>query len=453
MRTNVCLAWWALLTLTALPLAAQSLKPTDFARGIRLNVTDDEPIHVAVLPEEVYETATRADLGDVRVFNGDGEEVPHAIHRGEPDSDQSTMTRSLPLFPVYGRAGVGTVDLGVQVTRTSSGTLVRVDQERSTQPVRAYLVDASELAQPIRQLTLHWPDTTSYFVTSVVAETSADLKTWTRWGDPVTVAHLRHGDHVLSRNELVLPPRDADYIRLSWSDRDAPPLPERVEATLTAHRETEREWARFEGREIEDGVYMFDQQGVLPADRIGFELPNLGALARAELESAGTPEGPWHSRYRGLVYRLRIDGYEIATPPISTSPEADRFWRLRVDPAGGGLGQGTPVIMLGWTPERLLFIPRGAPPYTLAFGAAGVEPAGFSSEELLRPLSRRQEDVLAARPANLGPVFELGGAERLSMHRAPWGRIVLWGVLVLGVALLLTMTVRLIRQVNGEREA
>lgn len=442
--------------LIATRTAAQSLAPEDFAYGMRLAVEDSVPVQGVVLPLPVYQAVTRADLGDVRVFNAGGEEVPHAVYRSAPPA-QTPAPRSLPFFPLRGRPNQDIGDLSVQVRSTPSGALVQVEQRTGrtdAQPTRAYLVDATDLDEPIQELTFAWADTAADFITNVVAETSDDLTTWQRWGEPATLARLRYSGSTLRRDAMPLPPRRARYLRLTWPAADAPPALATLRVTPATALEAEREWARLDASVPEPNRYLFDQQGVLPADRARLDLPQSNTLARVELASADDPDGPWTPRFAGLVYRLQVQGHELTSPPIALPRVADRYWRLEVDPAGGGIGQAAPVLALGWVPERLLFIPRGDGPYTLAYGSAGARPSGFDPDELLRLLPDRRDGLLQAQTAEMGEIVELGGPARLEASAdIPWQRLLLWSVLVLGVAMLALMAVRLLRQIDRDRRA
>ena len=69
-----------------------------------------------------------------------------------------------------------------------------------------------------------------------------------------------------------------------------------------------------------------------------------------------------------LVYRLRQSGSEIASPDIqvgASGTTAERWWMIRIDQRGGGLGSGTPVLNVGWVPHQLVFAARGAAPRPL----------------------------------------------------------------------------------------
>ncbi|MET0733927.1 MAG: DUF3999 family protein, partial [Casimicrobiaceae bacterium] len=62
-----------------LALAAQAQSPADFAWRLPLSTTRDGAFFRVDVPPSLYEGAVRADLGDVRVFNGEGAAVPLAF--------------------------------------------------------------------------------------------------------------------------------------------------------------------------------------------------------------------------------------------------------------------------------------------------------------------------------------------------------------------------------------
>ena len=76
----------------------QTLSSHDFAYGIPLEVDGDGAIYSLPLPQEVYRYTTRKDLGDVRIFNGYGEVVPHMLQPGK-------SYQEVPREPDHGRIG------------------------------------------------------------------------------------------------------------------------------------------------------------------------------------------------------------------------------------------------------------------------------------------------------------------------------------------------------------
>ena len=433
------------------PVWAQSLSPDAFASGFVLTPQAEHPVHVALVPSALYRISTRADLGDVRVFNAAGEVVPHALYRDAVLGVTRADTVRLPHFPLRGSA-TDLNRLRVQVERTPAGTLVQVREPPASAPLRAYLLDASGLDRPVETLHLDWPDTANSFVTDVQVEVSDDLGQWKPL-TTATVAALRYAGDTLVRNAITLPTgTTAPYLRLRWAGAGFPEL-DVATARTTARIEPDRQWTALSAITPEPHVYQYDTGGVLPIDRLAVQLPQTGTLARTTVASSDAPDGPWQTRWQGLLYRLRIDGYDLSTPPLVVSQTADRHWRFTVDPSGGGVGGVAPLLEAGWTPERLLFVPRGDGPYTLAVGRAHTEPAGFAPSDILSLLPGDARDRLLAPTVEVGEAVELGGPTRLvAAPDRPWGRYAVWAVLVLGVVVLAVLAVRLLRQIDNDRQ-
>jgi hypothetical protein len=299
----------------------------------------------------------------------------------------------------------------------------------------------------LNALTFEWDAGAPGFLADVRVESSEDLRSWSTWGREAVLARLTFGGDLLERNEIALPPRRVRYVRVSWTSGDAPPVPVRVSATpATQPGEPEAVWSVAEATRTDDAVH-FATGGFFPVEQIRVLLPEMNTLARAVIESSASEDGPWTTRFDGLIYRLDVDGREVASAPARFASTSDSYWRLRVDPAGGGVGRQSPRLEFGWVPERLLFVARGNGPFMLAFGAAGIAPSRFHAAELLRLEGPEPLSLSSERLAATGPAFDRGGAARLQpVREILWSHWLLWGVLVLGVALLAVFALRLIRQ-------
>ncbi|HEX2933303.1 MAG TPA: DUF3999 family protein, partial [Candidatus Binatia bacterium] len=54
-------------------------RPDDFAYGMTIHADGQEALYEIDIPPAVYRGVSRSDLGDIRIFNGQGEVVPHAL--------------------------------------------------------------------------------------------------------------------------------------------------------------------------------------------------------------------------------------------------------------------------------------------------------------------------------------------------------------------------------------
>ena len=104
--------WLAAIILTGYTLAAHA-GPADFAHG-RVIVVGEELVQRARLPQDVYEWVVRDDLGDLRVFNREAEQVPYALRRPATTSAHSDW-QDLPIFTLPVASTVSTAGTEVNI--------------------------------------------------------------------------------------------------------------------------------------------------------------------------------------------------------------------------------------------------------------------------------------------------------------------------------------------------
>jgi len=226
-----------------------------------------------------------------------------------------------------------------------------------------------------------------------------------------------------------------------------------------------RQWETVSGRLVADktGDYAFDMQGVFPADRVRFELPQANTVVQVELFSRARNDAPWRPVTRGTAYRLRRDGAEVSSPDFAMSENADRYWLLRVDQKGGGLGTGEPKLLLGWVPNEIVWVARGNPPFTLAYGSRDAKPSAYTIESLIpgyrrdadldaKLASTEQSSAASVKAVEADAPAVLGGQRALE-ERIDVKRWTLWAALVLGVALLGWMAWRLLKQMDKAKSS
>lgn len=446
-----------------------ALQASDFAYGYMLEVDGDGAVYGLSVPEDVYRNVTRADLGDVRVFNSEGRVVPMALRR-EPDAVTLVPeTINLPLFPLYTQDGQSDGAMALHITTDMQGAIIDINgppREASTH-VAAYLLDASQLKRPVHRLRLHWSDAPASFVTEVTVEGSDDLSHWHTVIGKVTLASLAFNARQLRRDEIILPAGKAKYLRIQWPAGRQGVVLDTVSAELSTPRlEPARQWLRIRGKPAAtpdkasasrgDGSdragtqYLFDSGGYFPVDRVQVVLPQRNALVNLILFSRAAADQPWRVRFSGVVYQFSVEGAELGNPVISIPRVSDRYWRVQLDSPAPWSEQQTPVLLLGWRPEQLLFVASGESPFRLAYGGVGVAPDRAGAHALLRILARDgHDDIIKA--AQAGGRIELGGAQRLQGPGAPWPwrQWLLWAILVLGTLAVGWMAWRLFRQLDA----
>jgi hypothetical protein len=129
-------------------IPADSPRPDDFAFGYQLTVDKYGSLYKITLPEDIYQNATRSDLGDLRVFNNHGEAVPHELQSRQSVRAKATEYISLPFFPVFNPKGKSDAPLSMNFKTNAAGAIIMVtgktDADEDSK-IGAYLIDASHI--------------------------------------------------------------------------------------------------------------------------------------------------------------------------------------------------------------------------------------------------------------------------------------------------------------------
>ena len=430
--------------------------PTDFAYGQTVIAPEPANAYRIALPLEVYRFSVRSDLADVRVFNERGAVVPYSLQRPHLETLQTLPAVKLPLFPLTGEKGASAA--AIRVTIESGHGAVNVETQAAgegRQAIASYILDARAVDRPLAALTLDWPVDAAEFAGRLRIETSDDLSSWSLVLSGAAIANLGAGANRLIERRIEFAPAHAKYWRLTWADRSAPfaltgaqgePAQDRVElarATLMLSALVEPQ---------APGEFAFDTAAQVPVDRVAIELPEANTVVQAEILSRDQPAHAWRVVTRRGFYRLTSANTEIASGWVAIATNTDRYWLVRIDRTGAGIGTGAPRLTLGWVPHELVFLARGAGPFQLAYGSSSAASGGVAVDSILPGLAAGGDATYRVKvvAATLGPQVSLGGeARRLPAPPPfPWRLIALWTSLALGVVVLGFMAFRLSREAN-----
>lgn len=433
------------------------LTPQDFAYG-RTVITSaaDASAYRLQLPEDIYAKLTRADYGDIRVFNAGGEPVPAELRLVTETNGAAPPFMPLPLFPLRGDAARAIEAVRVKIESGGAAVdLATVAQSASPAPITSYILDGRALKTDLSRLRVSWPDTPTAFAGTLLVEASDDLNSWRSIASG-SIANLTAGTSRLIENEIELPDTRARYFRLVWLGASAPFVIESVSvraaiARVSAPRNTTRVQGQpafdDEGKSL-DATWDYDLGARLPIDRVNFELPERNTVARVALAVRATLDAPWRELGSFAVYRLSGEGGNEQRNAAHNLPlNHFRYLRLRSADDANGLGKNIPTLEAGWVSHELRFVARGTAPFKIAYGSAIAPRADTALDGLIPGLGK----TVKVQDATVGAIETLGGDTRLQPPEPafPWKTVLLWGVLVLGVGLLGWMAVRLGREVKA----
>jgi hypothetical protein len=442
----------ALLFLMSLAAGAAN-KPADFAWGLPLAIDGKDALYEVTLPGRVHQGVTRADFGDVRVFNAAGEPVAFALRPQPSPASVRTTEVLLPIFPLRVPAGVAVEGVDLRIETRTDGAITSVTSRGATAAgprIAGFIADASRLTRSVQALRFDWPSAGEGRSVRVRIDASDDLARWNTVVAEVALVSMEFGGHKLDARQVDLPAGRPKYYRILWVAQEPGLELASVHAQLAAEAVVPPfAWQAFPMTAVagKGGEFETDLGGPFPVERIRIDLPEVNSVVRVEVLARSRRTDGWQRMGEGVVYRLRQDGREMTSPPLVVRGGTQRYWLLRVGETGGGIGSAVPQFNVGWIPRQLVFAARGEAPFQLAYGNVAVAPAALAIESLVPGYGTEAE--LAIKAARGGEPVSLGGAkpppDPLFDYRK-WG---LWVVLIVAVIALGVMAWALVRQVDG----
>ncbi len=406
-------------------------KADQFSVVLAAAPSDEGKLGRVILPAAAIAEITRADLGDVRIYDAKGRTLSIAL--GYDRSGQSSLVKShdLPAIPIAASQNSGAaVPVAVEVKAGDATVAVTATDATSMGPARvSVLLDSRTLALPVVGLELAASLPKQVPVTFAL-ETSADLKIWEPLAEKVL---LRPGNdpEVLGTARIALSAVSLKdrYVRVSWDAAtdvtvSGAKLFEAVERQ-PARVELETSGAKLSGAH----ELRFAPQIAVPIAAVKLEMAGQDGIVPVELFGRNDRTEPWGLLARGT---LRQGEGQLS---LELSGSTTREYRILADRRSAGFSK-EPRINLAVTPITLFAAFNGEGPFNLAVGHPDAKPAYFdpadlgTTSELLRAW-RRDAEVAIAGDA---PLILLAPAT----PETPFDprSMALWAALLLGTGIL-----------------
>ncbi len=421
--------------------------PDDFSRHVPLTLSGEGPWYRLELPLALQLNARQSTLNDVRVFNADGQAQPYALTFSQPPAQEDQTPVAVKWFPLYNSDDARDAEPKIRVERTTTGTLVEVQPqgeiEAGEEILRGWLLDTSAINAPLDQLVLDWSTEREGFQRFSI-EASDDLQRWERWGEG-QVARLSFADELVEQRVVTLPGRQARYLRLLWTSPQTAPTLASAELISTRPGVMPLSWSpSINGSVEKSGVYVWQLPVALPLERVKIAIAQPNSLAPATLYARRDNTAPWQLIDSGLLYRLTQNGRDVVQDEMELPGNVVQQLKLEVDDRGGGLGNDAPKLSFAVRATQLVFLGRGAPPYSLAIGNATIKGANLPLSTLVPGVTPEKVAALGSAKLAVTPVAVPAPAAPVAAG-PDWKRMGLWGVLVLGVIFLGWMAIGTLR--------
>ncbi|MDV5355450.1 DUF3999 domain-containing protein [Kosakonia sp. SMBL-WEM22] len=430
-------------------------KPQDYARGVMLDVPQPASWYRVDLPQEVYAHSAWPDLRDVRVFNHDGERVPFAL---ETQNTKTVAPEAVPLrvFPLDATPVSGAAQQeNIVRLQAPSGVEIRIEGDASKPVGKSYLlVLPPDLPDTFRlgEIKLGWQESSQNWRSRASVLVSHDMRSWDTLLDDAPVMALASGNDKLKLDRIQLPERQLPdggrYLLLVF---DTPDLPVTLtEAMAMPGREPaplEKIQMAGNGRQVSPTEAQYQWPQPQPFRSLSVEFHE-DVVLPVEIAIRRTATSAWQPLTKTVLWQ-RNGQRSVAVELAGETVQA-----VRITTLDARLPNLLPQVYGSRDRLALVFNAQGKEPFILAWGNKAAQPAAVTPDTLIPQELRKQLDPTSIPDALPGDKVTLGGEARmtatpLTEQEGKWKRLLVWGVLVLGVAVLAWMAIRIWREAQS----
>lgn len=408
-----------------------------------------------LLPAEVLGRSRSGGLADLRVYNREGQLVPIAL-AGVPPSTARLRIQRVPAYPIEADSLKALDGLQLRIEERAGSRVVTLAGDPAStaatvaapaQRVVAALLDTRLLQDPVVEIELDVTTPLNRPVTIHLAS-SADLRSWSHLASTVvmrseagqlgaTSVTLSHGAWLKDR-----------YLRASWSEAGVTVSSATVTTATSGEAAPRSVMALGEPQRISAHEWRFALPfASMPAQ---LQITPVGSNVLVPVALSGRNDGsqPWRLLGQTVVYQLDVQSGPQGNPAMPWPGGNWREYKLEADANTAGFAL-PPQLAVAFEPRQLVFVTSGSAPFTLEVGRNGAKPGFLPLDSLIPGYRPGQENELPLARLEAADLATPGGvAPSAAPSSAPIATrgVVLWAVLLAGVALLAAMVWVLVRQ-------
>ena len=409
--------------------------PQDFALVVPVTPAPGGGVQRISLPPAALVAPRRADLGDVRLYDGSSRELSFAIE--DRANEAARQTHSFDALPIAApEDGEGSPGVSVRIDDGQRSVAVDAAEVVASSTRLAVLIDTRALTDPAESIAFKATIPRQSAV-NLTVEAGSDLKSWEYLGEKVL---YRPGDGPSLISPPRLPLHGADlrdrYLRISWQAAPGVSV-SGAEVATTRRAPAARTALATRGEVLSDAhTLSFRPQLAAPIAAIKVSQTGPDGVVPITLYGRNAAEEPWLPLAEGT---LRQNDKPAV---LELSGASLREYRLEADKRTAGFS-AAPRLDLLFDPVTVLGAFNGVEPYRLAFGNTAAEPKALPTSQLVEPTKIAALPVAQTGGNGVPPVIDLAPAQPDGPFTSR--KLLLWGALLLGVLVLAFAAIRLLR--------
>lgn len=418
------------------------------------------------LPVSLNTKIKRKDYADMRIFNQQGQAVPHQVSNIK--TTHSIKHKALDFFPFDNEQTITPKNIQVlihQFKQTSLGQSnlsigssqqsIYINQQISNHTQQyQYIIktfDNDENIQPLCKLKLNWLQGKANMILGFKLESSDTLQYWKTLGNNLNISKLNYANSRIVNDEVSFNCTTAKYLRLTWRKPDQHTQLNEIHGIYNKNASQQMQSLNL-GKTTSDnkGNLYFESSTIAAITKIVFIAPQDGLLYKGALYSRADSKAEWRFRKSINQFRLNLGDTQLHSQPIELVANNDKYWKLYLNNEAQFSENQLPEIKVSWPTKRVMFLAQGNAPFMLSLGNPTIKKAQNSNFKTFIKNLKQSGSVIGK--VKVGQLNSTGKTFKTT-PQIPLKHIILWLVLILGTLLMAFMAYRLYQQMERESKA
>ena len=428
-------------------VGAAQTKPRHFAYEAELSEAK-QALQRVEISLNVMLAATRADLGDVTVFDASGKPLPDWLRKATIAKSEKKFNLPIYLFNTYQQSSSKTLTTREQnldqdqLTESTTIETLPVDEARQDYIIG---IPAADKGLEIESIELIWTHEPADQLLQLKIEAGSDLDKWHTIHNSKSLTN--HNSDDAQWRTISDIPKNEKYLRLTPINSVRSYEISRAVGTYSRPEMLRKIWHSLgeSQKSLEQpGFFKFDMPSSVPAVE----------LKLVPVEQQASISGDLHASQAGFeqkrliarnIQQHNIDASEVEpSKPIKLPDQNYTHWWFKPDQESAL----APQTEIAFPVYELLFLGNDNGPYTLAWGNHESE---ARNNDLLSILSPEQRQNPEGELVNPGKMQIAGGEARLTpQKKLPWQKWLLWLFLVFAAFITGNMALSLYRDMNAK---
>jgi hypothetical protein len=422
------------------------------------------------ITHDLYRYSSDTRLKDVVVIDAQGNKLPYRISAPDTHIAQQVEQTPVRFFPV----AVGTAPETLLALSSASIRLdaneISVSVEKSINeqlqdraaPIDFYIVDLSEVKQPVDALKINWPANESSQYVEVQISGTNDLTNWTPLAQ-TTLVQLQKDGQSLTRNKIPLNLTELQYaylrvkslpgggqlhlsnVEIENATKTAKlPMPDRWEVTgeIAVDQDSALRVDTL-SRSMPVAAWEYQRDNIAPVTRIGLQLGTVLYGDFARIYSRPDKKHSWQLVHQGIWFNTQVGIDWQHSDDFTLYNNSDMYWRVELHEKVRTTAN--PVLIFHRPSETLQFIANNAAPFQIAIETDPTLQNQNTNTQIFSTLvSGKNPRWVEVNIEKLNP--DIRQFARYGMQIS-WKTVLFWGGLLIAVGVLIFLAIRLLKQI------